>query len=122
MHKVILVDLDGTLAHYTGWKGRHHIGAPIPAMAQRVRTWLRDGHEVRIFTARVDPRRSEEDLAETTSYIVDWCRLHFGIVMPVTCVKGYDASEIWDDRARQVEMNTGRVAEFETVDMAEAFK
>jgi len=31
------VDLDGTLAHYDGWKGPTHIGAPIHKMVQRVR-------------------------------------------------------------------------------------
>ena len=37
------VDLDGTLAHYKGWKGRDHIGEPIPAMMQRVKQWLEEG-------------------------------------------------------------------------------
>lgn len=30
------VDLDGTLAHYEGWKGVEHIGEPIPAMVERI--------------------------------------------------------------------------------------
>jgi hypothetical protein len=47
------VDLDGTLAHYDGWKGADHIGAPIPAMVERVKGWLTEGKTVRIFTARV---------------------------------------------------------------------
>lgn len=48
------VDLDGTLAHYDGWKGPEHIGAPIPAMVERVKAWLAEGKEVRISTARAD--------------------------------------------------------------------
>jgi hypothetical protein len=46
------VDLDGTLAHYDGWKGADHIGAPIPAMVERVKGWLAEGKTVKIFTAR----------------------------------------------------------------------
>jgi hypothetical protein len=47
------VDLDGTMAYYDGWKGADHIGEPIPAMVERVKRWLAEGREVRIFTARV---------------------------------------------------------------------
>ena len=46
------VDLDGTLAHYDGWYGPAHIGEPVPSMLQRVKSWLDEGVEVRIFTAR----------------------------------------------------------------------
>ena len=48
------VDLDGTLAHYNGWVDETHIGEPIQGMADRVRGWLADGIDVRIFTARAD--------------------------------------------------------------------
>ena len=50
------VDLDGTLAEYNGWQGPANIGAPIPAMVERVKAWLEEGRDVRIFTARVGPR------------------------------------------------------------------
>ena len=43
------VDLDGTLAEYHGWKGSEHIGSPLPAMLARVKTWLEQGIEVRVF-------------------------------------------------------------------------
>jgi hypothetical protein len=43
------VDLDGTLAHYDGWKGADHIGEPIAPMVERVKRWLSEGHEVRVF-------------------------------------------------------------------------
>ena len=45
------VDLDGTLATHDG-KRSQRIGAPIPAMVERVKMWLREGREVRIVTAR----------------------------------------------------------------------
>ena len=40
------VDLDGTLAHDTGWHGPDQIGPPIPEMLERVRNWLNDGRRV----------------------------------------------------------------------------
>jgi hypothetical protein len=104
------VDLDGTLAEYDGWQGEEHIGAPIPAMLARVKGWLKDGHPkygrigVKIFTARVaDPRRTNvRDVIEA------WCLEHVGQVLEVTNVKDYGMVELWDDRAVQVEANTGR--------------
>jgi hypothetical protein len=46
------VDLDGTLAHYSEWKGPDSIGEPVPLMLARVKEWLAKGLEVRIVTAR----------------------------------------------------------------------
>lgn len=43
------VDFDGTLAEY--YEDRHG-GSPVPAMVERVRYWIRQGIEVRLFTAR----------------------------------------------------------------------
>jgi len=40
--------------------------------------------------------------------IAAWCKLHIGQVLPLTCTKDYGMIELWDDRAVQVEMNTGR--------------
>ena len=56
------VDLDGTLAeHYWPAKGDYdptRIGDPIPMMVERVRGWLAEGREVRVFTARGGPQRA----------------------------------------------------------------
>lgn len=106
------VDLDGTLAHYTGWKGASHIGEPIPAMVDRVKEWLADGKEVRIFTARVSSDGTFQrnmDAAEARSAIYQWCLKHLGRALPVTNVKDWQMTELWDDRAITVEQNTGRV-------------
>lgn len=105
------VDLDGTLAEYDGWKGAEHIGKPIPAMAFRVKKWLAEGRDVRIFTARVshdgtDHRINEAELALNATY--EWCEKHLGQRLPVTCRKDYAMVELWDDRCVQVEPNTGR--------------
>jgi len=113
------VDLDGTLAYYDYWRGAEHIGEPIPAMLERVRKWLAEGKDVRIFTARVDREtaalsmgRSGVDSAGTVTAvemcIQRWCEKHIGRVLPITCSKDYGMIELWDDRCVQVIPNTGR--------------
>jgi hypothetical protein len=97
------VDLDGTLAHYDHWRGEDHIGAPISAMVKRVMSWLAEGREVRIFTARVCDGKPE-----TRSFIESWCLIHLGAVLPITNQKDYGMIELWDDRCVQVEPNTGQ--------------
>lgn len=101
------VDLDGTLAHYDHWKGPTHIGDPIPAMLDRVKTWLEQGHEVRIFTARVS--NDPGDVARLA--IARWCLKHLGRILLVTNVKDYGMVELWDDRAIRVERNTGGIGD-----------
>ena len=39
--------------------------------------------------------------------IQDWCREHLGRILQVTNRKTFSTVEIWDDRAVQVEKNTG---------------
>lgn len=110
MARWIGVDLDGTLAEYGGWKGPDHIGAPIPLMLERVKRWISEGKEVRIFTARVWSDGSEDREVETINVrdaIYRWCAEHLGAVLPVTCTKDYGMIELWDDRAIQIKANTG---------------
>lgn len=105
------VDLDGTLAEYDGvWVGPESIGSPIPAMVERVRHWLAEGTEVRIFTARVwsapELPRSDDSI-EAERHIRAWCLTHLGIELPVTCMKDYGMVALWDDRCVEVKTNTG---------------
>lgn len=104
------MDLDGTLALYDGWKNEKHIGEPIPAMAFRVRKWLTDGEVIKIFTARVSANqgRAVATIEEIRSVIQDWTEKHFGVRLEVVCEKDYGMVELWDDRAVQIEKNTGR--------------
>jgi hypothetical protein len=105
------VDLDGTLAEYDGWKGPEHIGKPVPAMAFRVKKWLAEGKDVRIFTARVSHDGSPArvaDAADASDAISSWCKENFGQRLPITNQKDYAMVELWDDRCVQVEPNTGR--------------
>lgn len=117
------VDLDGTLATYDKWVGPHHIGEPIKAMVDRVKQWLKEGREVRIFTARVYPLNRidpndilcmrynpREQEANAAAHVIrDFCAKHLGKVLTITCVKDQHCDVVYDDRARQVEKNTGRV-------------
>lgn len=110
----IAVDLDGTLAEYTGWNGKNHIGKPIPKMVERVKSWLKNGEKVYIFTARVSTTEMDaEEIGEVKFLIEKWCIEHIGQKLPITANKEQSFYEIWDDRAIQVAKNTGeRVDEF----------
>lgn len=101
------VDLDGTLAHYTHYQGPTHIGPPVPAMVERVKRWLAEGHDVRIFTARVACFAETDDPHAVFSIIEEWCIKHIGQELPITCIKDSRMWELWDDRAVQVIPNTG---------------
>jgi hypothetical protein len=105
------VDLDGTLAFSNGQNGVFEVGDPIPAMAERVSKWLCCGQEVRIFTARVGDTQDSLDIYKQEKAIEEWCRKHFGTVLPITCSKDYEMIELWDDRAVQVIKNTGQRAD-----------
>lgn len=110
MNGWIGVDLDGTLAVYDGWKGADHIGEPIPLMVDRVKRWLSEGREVRIFTARVshdDTQARREEAAAAFLCIQEWLNGVFGRCLPITNVKDYGMIELWDDRCVQVIANTG---------------
>lgn len=105
------VDLDGTLAFYDGWHGPTHIGKPIPAMADRVRAWLNNGITVKIFTARAYEGNTYERFLEAQNAIEaiqEWTLTHFGQKLDVTNAKDFGMVELWDDRAVQVECNTGK--------------
>lgn len=114
------VDLDGTLAEYHGWVAPDRIGAPILRMVERVKYWLAEGKDVRIFTARAWPLGIErkgytefewEELKKTALIAHDairrWCIEQFGKELPITCMKDCHMYELWDDRAVQVIPNTG---------------
>lgn len=95
------VDFDGTLATYPPPKGQK-LGNPISPMVTRVKTWLKQGRNIRILTARAASPAA-------LPYINEWCLAHLGVVLPITDKKDYDMIELWDDRAIAVECNTGLV-------------
>jgi hypothetical protein len=116
------VDLDGTLAEYHGFVKGQGIGKPIPKMIDRVKIWLNEGKDVRIFTARAasfegDVIEGFETIDELVGKIEvrhkhqeeieDWCLQHLGKVLPITCMKDPEMIELWDDRCKQVIPNSG---------------
>lgn len=107
------VDLDAILAEYDGFKGMQHIGEPIPAMAERVKQWLKEDQEVRILTARVCSKQTPVDLMIAKETIRAWTIKHFGVEIAATSEKDYEMWELWDDRCRQVIPNTGIAVESE---------
>ena len=102
---------DGTLAVYGDDFSSSIVGPPVPAMVERVKKWIEEGYEVRIFTARVstdgtDARNQDVTLARAA--IEAWSEANLGTVLPITNVKDYAMIELWDDRCVQVIPNTGR--------------
>lgn len=99
----IAVDLDGTLAkHSPGKFDRSVIGDPVPRMLSRVKRWLKDGEEVKIFTARAaDPKNIPP--------VRKWLKAHGLSGCAITNEKTPDIEELWDDRAVGVERDTGKV-------------
>ena len=95
------VDLDGTLAVHTSWKGDHHIGEPIPEMMERVKKWIKAGKIVKIFTARATKESNKP-------IIKAWLKKHGLPELEVTNIKDQGMIELWDDRAVRVQKNTGK--------------
>lgn len=91
------VDFDGTLAK---WSHGVELGAPVEAMVERVKAWLEQGADVRIFTARADS-------PEYVGPIREWCRKHIGRELIITNVKDYACRAIYDDIAYRVMWNQG---------------
>ena len=103
------VDLDGTLAKSVTVQRGEEIGMPIHPMVRLVRRWLAHGEDVRIFTSRVNPKRGRVNAMRARKAIEGWCKRHLHRVLPVTHEKDWDMKLLLDDKARQVERDTGRV-------------
>ena len=89
-------DLDGTLAHYDHYRGDEHVGAPIEPMVRKARKLIREGYDVRIFTAR-----------KPHPAIRKWCKEHLGKVLPITNTKDPAMIALYDDRVVGVKRNEG---------------
>lgn len=115
----IAVDMDGTLFEYTEWTKWNEFGKPIELMAARVKLWVSQGKDVRIFTARM-PLPHEQEIEQTCyrtgekfngvmmkKAIADHTEKHLGFRMRAQCYKDLYTIEIWDDRAIGVIANSG---------------
>jgi len=96
------VDLDGTLAYYDGWRGKNHIGKPIPRMMEYIKRLIRGNHNVKIFTARV----ADNDEMPRAA-IQRWLRKNGLPDLEITNQKDSAMVQLIDDRCVQVIPNTG---------------
>ena len=102
----IAFDLDRTLAVQRGaFKGDGFVGKPIPEMVERLKKHIKDGEDVRIFTARV----SEDPKGLARAAIEAWLYRNIGQNLPISNEKDHLMKRFYDDRAVQVEPNTGRI-------------
>lgn len=103
-------DFDGTLAEYHGFSREGALGRPIPATVKLLQKHFYEGDRVKIFSARVTTDTENPDDAEMwRGRIEDWCHQHLGFAPEVTNVKDHHCRMLYDDRAVQVEINTGRI-------------
>ncbi len=128
MQAWIGVDLDGTLAKFDDDHIVKTIGEPIEAMVERVVRHLKAGHTVKIVTARVAPPIDHKEKLAVVALITDWwqktlydymCRLtektgektDVRLLLPlsITHYKDLGMIALYDDRAIQVEHNTGKL-------------
>lgn len=112
------VDFDATLAEYDTYKGPLVFGKPIPKIVDRVKDWLKAGDQVVLFTARVNEPNPNLKL-QIVLGLHAWCQKNIGQVLEVTATKTKDMTDFWDDRAVQVERNTGKLVTGEGVDQDE---
>ena len=103
------VDFDKTLATYDKWVSPTTLGEPISLMVNRVKKWLNEGKRVKIFTARVAPDHSREEIELGERAIKDWCIKHIGKELDVTAIKYSAMYEFWDDKAIGLTPNTGEI-------------
>ncbi|HBA9511440.1 TPA: hypothetical protein J1413_001361 [Escherichia coli] len=93
------VDFDGVLAVREPGQGSRP-GKPVQLMVERVKGWLRDGYDVRVFTARAND-------AQQVVLVKKWLKDNGLGDLVVTCNKDEGLIELWDDRAVRVVRNTG---------------
>ncbi len=94
----IFVDFDRTLHTFFGRAQKlEDFGPPIAPMLLRVSNWLKEGHNVVIFTARENQKKE----------IQDWLVAHGLPALEVTNIKTSRMDELWDDKAIGLYENTG---------------
>lgn len=104
-------DLDGTLAHYDGFKGWDKIGKPIKSTCDLVKRLHKEGKRIKIFTARASKKScdlSEVPRKRVEDVIRDWCEKNLGIRdIEITSEKDCYCEAYYDDIAIAVPMNKG---------------
>ncbi len=122
------IDLDGTLAIHPPGDGEK-IGAPVFVMVERMVRLLRADFRIKIMTARVAPPIEHTELLQTYADIQQWWHkalqqfltdskaseeerldlMHRANFISITHSKDLGMLALYDDRAIQVEENTGQI-------------
>lgn len=103
--KWIGFDLDGTLAVDTPDRADDTIiGEPIPKMIDKLKYHLQAGNTCKIFTGRAHNAKQE-----TLYAIEDWCKKNIEQVLEIVDYKDHDLIFFYDDKAIEVEYNTGNI-------------
>ena len=109
MSQWIGFDLDGTLAHHGEGEWDGGVGRPIKPMIDILKNYIAEGVECRIVTARVASCHPEQERYDQTVIVREWIKEQVGRELPVTSEKDFEMVVLYDDRAIQVEKNTGRL-------------
>jgi len=98
------VDLDGTLSRWPEEEEPNNgfIGRPVVPMILLVKKWVAEGRRVKILTARAN-------YSYQIPFIKAWLKKHGLGFLEITAAKDFDMEVLYDDRAIQVERNTGRL-------------
>ena len=68
---------------------------PIEKMQARVKKWIAEGIEIKIFTARATPDMDGKPDPAVITAIQNWCLTNLGKVLEITNQKTYDCIEFW---------------------------
>ena len=98
------VDLDGTIAYDMQPFVPLAIGPPILAMVEKIKKAIAEGHTVKVFTARLADGENRDQLQRL---IRAYTKKYIGVALDSTNEKDPGMITIWDDKAREVEKNTG---------------
>jgi len=113
---IICVDLDGTLAEYTEWKGHHHVGEPINDAVMLLELLKDKGWKIVISTCRNNGMNGEtdEELINITEHLHFWLRTHkIPYDYVATREMGKPFAHVYlDDRAFRWENNIGKAVNF----------
>jgi len=109
----IALDFDRSLAFYYGGKDAiKSVGAPIPAMVDKVKKWLDKGYKISIFTARVAPvgkygPRSDSFIREQEDMIRAFLKNSGLPEFEITAIKHPSFTYFVDDKAVGISENQG---------------
>ncbi len=95
--KYVCVDLDGTIAHYTEWRGVEHFGEPIEGARQALEQLREKGWKIIIFTTRGDATAVGKYLDE---HAIPFDYINFNPDQPANAIGGKVYADAYiDDRS-----------------------